>query len=438
MLEHAIDADEPGGQQGEVTPEDNGYYVPPMSAEALSGKDKAPKVKRFNRKMLIAMAVMGAVVITLAFAMGLQTPKPKAPEPVGATTKPPVPNAAVNALPSSYSEAIPTLGTPRPGDIGAVSAAGLSGEGAVSSATPRQLTPIEQYAQQLELDRLRDEDRARTATVSFANASGNESANSPAAAASINAASGFQERLLELAQRGQGTSLNGTASGSLNARDDANRQDEKAAFTESTREADFQLHASLQPPRSPYTVFAGTILPCVLTQGIDSDLPGQIGCMISQNVYDTVTGSHLLLPQGTKAIGTYDSRISYGQSRVLVVWTRLLRPDGSTLSLEGMPGTDLSGYAGLTGHVNNHYMRLLTGVVLGSVMGAAAQIAVGANSQSPSFSQLAVQGAGQNINEAGQQITRKNLNLQPTIEVAPGGRLNIFATKDLILPPWDG
>lgn len=173
-----------------------------------------------------------------------------------------------------------------------------------------------------------------------------------------------------------------------------------------------------------------------MTQGINSDLPGQIGCMISQNVYDTVTGRYLLLPQGTKAFGTYDSRIAYGQERVLVVWTRLLRPDGSTLSLEGMPGIDLSGYSGLTGHVNNHYLRLLAGVVLGSVLGASAQIAVGANSQNPSFAQLAIQGAGQNVNEAGQQITRKNLNIQPTIEVPPGGRLNIFATKDLILPPW--
>jgi type IV secretion system protein VirB10 len=173
-----------------------------------------------------------------------------------------------------------------------------------------------------------------------------------------------------------------------------------------------------------------------MTQGINSDLPGQIGCMISQNVYDTVTGRYLLLPQGTKAIGTYDSRVAYGQERVLVVWTRLLRPDGSTLSLEGMPGVDLSGYAGLTGKVNNHYVRLLAGVVLGSVLGASSQIAVGANSQNPGFAELAIQGAGQNINEAGQQITRKNLNIQPTIQVPPGGRLTIFATKDLILPPW--
>jgi type IV secretion system protein VirB10 len=103
-----------------------------------------------------------------------------------------------------------------------------------------------------------------------------------------------------------------------------------------------------------------------------------------------------------------------------------------------MPGTDLSGYAGLTGHVDNHYLRLLSGVVLGSVLGAAAQIGAGANNQNPAFSQLAVQGAAQNINQAGQQITRKNLQVQPTIEVPPGARLNIFATRDLVLPPYQG
>ena len=176
----------------------------------------------------------------------------------------------------------------------------------------------------------------------------------------------------------------------------------------------------------------------MMTQGINSDLPRQIGCMVSQNVYDTVTGRHLLIPQGTKATGTYDSRIAYGQSHVLVVWTRLLRPDGSWVSLEGMPGTDLSGYAGLTGPVNNHYLRLISGVVLGSIIGAGAQVGAGANNQNPSFSALAVQGAAQNINEAGQQVTRKNLQIQPTIEVRPGSRLNIFATKDLILPPYRG
>jgi len=371
-----------------------------------------------------------------AFWMGLQVPKAKPPAAAESSSKPPMPPVDVNALPGGYDAVVPSLGAPHPGDLGSVGTeVPGSAPNANATAAQHQLTPLEQYAQQAEIERLRNSDRARSAGVSFANAGGNDGSVASAVPAVAAGADQLQERLLDLAARPGGSGAPAT-SGNLTARDDANRQDDKADFVGKARDTDFTLHASVESPRSPYTLFAGTILPCVLTQGINSDLPGQIGCMISQNVYDTVTGRHLLLPQGTKAIGTYDSRIAYGQERVLVVWTRLLRPDGSTLSLEGMPGTDLSGFAGLTGHVNNHYVRLLAGVVLGSLIGASAQIATGANSQNPSFAALAVQGAGQNINEAGQQITRKNLNIQPTIEVPPGARLNIFATKDLILPPW--
>jgi type IV secretory pathway VirB10-like protein len=435
MLEHATgDTPEAPTPDAKTSgPQEEDFYTPPTAAERLTGDAKAPSVKRFNRKMLAAIAVVGSTVIAIAFTVGLQKPKPKAAEALATASKPPVPGAEVDALPSNYSGGVPDLGEARNGDLGAM---GSSSRGGYSNGTPRQLTPLEQYAQTTELDRLRNEDRARTATVSFVSAGSDASAQVPATSAGLDSAQGFQERLLDLAQRGPAATTAAPANASYSARDDANRQDDKNDFVSRNRGSDFELHERVEHPRSPYTLFAGTILPCVLTQGITSDLPGQIGCMISQNVYDTVTGQHLLLPQGTKAIGTYDSRVAYGQERVLVVWTRLLRPDGSTLSLDGMPGVDLSGYAGLTGHVNNHYLRLLGGVVLGSLIGASAQIAVGANSQNPSFAQLAIQGAGQNINEAGQQITRKNLNIQPTIEVPPGGRLNIFATKDLILPPW--
>ena len=432
MLEHAVDP--PPEQPSEPTagPPAADYYIPPHRPEPLTGNERAPRVKRFNRKMLAAMVVIGGGVVGAAFYVGLQSARKRPAEQTVANTKPPTANEHVNALPADYSDGIPQLGDPRLGELGAMSGSSQA-PAAASKSAPHQLSPLEQYAQQAELDRLRNEDRARTATVSFANAGGTDaSAGMPSTSSAGDIGQNFQERLLDLAERHGAPS----SSVSPSARDDANRQDDKAEFAERPRGSDFQLHAHLQPARSSDTLFAGTILPCVLTQGINSDLPGQIGCMISQNVYDTVTGQHLLVPQGTKVIGTYDSRVAYGQERVLVVWTRLLRPDGGTLSLEGMPGVDLSGYAGLTGDVNNHYLRLLSGVVLGSLIGASAQIAVGANSQNPTFAQLAIQGAGQNINEAGQQITRKNLSIQPTIEVRPGSRLNIFATKDIILPPW--
>jgi type IV secretion system protein VirB10 len=435
MLEHGTEPEIPSTPTGAPTaaPEET-FYIPPGRAEPLTGRGKPPGVKRFNRKMLIVMGAVASIVVTLALSVGLQRPKPKNAAASQTVSRTPAPNDAVNGLPATYADGIPQLGDPRPGDVGTLASpptntlTGLDAHGA-----PRTLSPVEQYAQQQELDRLHKEDAARTAGVSFTNAGGGEAGSeSPSG---LGAAPGFQERLLDLAQHG-GAPAPSPVTATYREEADPSGQSGKIEFAERPRGQDFNLHAKVEAPRSPNTLFAGTILPCVLTQGINSDLPGQIGCLISQNVYDTITGKLLLIPQGTRAIGTYDSHVAYGQDRVLVVWTRLLRPDGSTLSLEGMPGTDLSGYAGLTGHVNNHYLRLLSGVVLGSLIGASAQIATGANSQNPSFAALAVQGAGQNFNEAGQQITRKNLNIQPTIEVPPGARLNIFATKDLILPPW--
>ena len=433
MLEHTTEspnADPPPVGPGHAAADT--FYTPPGKPEPLNGRGKPPSVKRFNRKALLGLAAVAAIVITLAFAVGLQAPKQKPAPPAESTARLPTPNDSINELPNSYADMAPVLGLPRPGDLPAGTGITAASGASVSPVPPRPLTALEQYAQQQELDRLRREDTARGAGVAFANAE----APSAIASTTANDSTALQEKLLDLAGRSTGASAPSSTPASYREETDANGQESKNQFIKLKREYDFNLHEHVEAPRSPYTLFAGTVLPCVLTQGINSDLPGQIGCMISQNVYDTVTGQHLLVPQGTKAIGTYDSRVAYGQNRVLVVWTRLQRPNGSTLVLEGMPGTDLSGYAGLTGHVNNHYLRLLSGVVLGSLVGASAQIAIGANSQNPSFAALAAQGAGQNINEAGQQITRKNLNIQPTIEVPPGARLNIFASKDLVLPPW--
>jgi type IV secretion system protein VirB10 len=426
--------DQPTERADAPTPPDKEeeFYVPELAAEPLNGRAPAPNVKRFNRRTLALLGAVAALIVTLAFSVGLQRPTRKAASSADSAASSPLPGPVVSALPSSYQDygsasgrgQPPMLGEPRPGDAGGF---------AVFNGA-QALSPLEQYQRQQEMERLKREDQARISTVGFSGGGAGIEAGVTRAVGSVDpAAAVLSDRLLDVAER----SVAG-GGGGASARDDDNRQDDKARFAEKDRDTDFQLHHGVQYPRSPFTLFAGTLVPCVMSQGINSDLPGQIGCMVSQNVYDTVTGRHLLIPQGTKAIGTYDSRIAYGQSRVLVVWTRLLRPDGSWVSLEGMPGTDLSGYAGLTGSVNNHYLRLISGVVLGSIIGAGAQVGAGANNQNPSFSALAVQGAAQNINQAGQQITRKNLQIQPTIEVRPGSRLNIFATKDLILPPYRG
>uniref|UniRef100_C6DZ83 Conjugation TrbI family protein n=1 Tax=Geobacter sp. (strain M21) TaxID=443144 RepID=C6DZ83_GEOSM len=221
--------------------------------------------------------------------------------------------------------------------------------------------------------------------------------------------------------------------------DDQNLQGEKREFSRERQAELPYIKTTLIAPISQYEIKAGTILPATLITGINSDLPGQIVAQLRENVYDSVTGNHLLVPQGTRLIGEYDSKVAFGQERVLVIWTRLILPNGSSIGLEGMPGIDLSGYAGMTGKVNNHYGKLITGVVLGSVIGAGAQVAVGgqgAPNVPPSFGQLAVSGAAQNINQTAQRHTDKVLNMQPTIEVTPGDKINVFVTKDMILKPF--
>jgi len=309
--------------------------------------------------------------------------------------------------------------------------AASSGAGGTASLLGVQLTP-EQRAFQVRREQIqKDSINANRAPVAFEGKEVRSQDQAPAREVGPNPPdlSGVT-RMLDRLPGGLGTA---------GSDDDQNRQAEKKGFTRESRDDFPYLKTSLLTPISQYEVKAGSIIPGVLLTGINSDLPGQITAQVRENVYDTVSGRYLLIPQGARLIGEYDSKISYGQERVLVVWTRIIMPNGNSIGLEGMPGVDLSGYAGTGGTVNNHYGKLVTGVVLGSVIGAGAQVATGgqgAPNVPPSFGQLAVAGAATNLNQAGQQITQRNLNVQPTIEISPGQKINVFLTKDMILRPY--
>jgi type IV secretion system protein VirB10 len=190
-------------------------------------------------------------------------------------------------------------------------------------------------------------------------------------------------------------------------------------------------------PRSPYEVKAGTIIPTTLITGIDSDLPGQIIGQVRENVYDTVTGNYLLIPQGSRLIATYDSMVGFGQERVLVCWNRLIRPDGLSIGLECMPGVDLAGYAGFADQVDNHWWRILSGVALGTLLSATAQRSQGdVSGFQPTFPQLWASNVANSLNTAGQQLTQKNLQIQPTLKVRPGFTVNVLVSKDIIVGPY--
>jgi type IV secretion system protein VirB10 len=219
---------------------------------------------------------------------------------------------------------------------------------------------------------------------------------------------------------------------------DPNMQERKDDFLDKTGSGSAEyLEKTLTLPLSPYEVKAGTVIPTVLITGINSDLPGKVVGQVRENVYDSVSGSYLLIPQGSRLIASYDSMVAWGQERVLVCWQRLIRPDGSSMTLECMPGIDLSGYAGFADEVDNHWWKIITGAALSSLLAATAQRSQGdVTSFQPTLPQVWASNAAGQINQAGQQLTQKNLQIQPTIAVRPGFSVNVLVSKDIVLPPY--
>jgi type IV secretion system protein VirB10 len=194
-----------------------------------------------------------------------------------------------------------------------------------------------------------------------------------------------------------------------------NGQDRKLAFVNAAVDRRTTTPDRLASPPSPYVVQAGTVIPAALITGMQSDLPGQITAQVTENVYDTPTGRSLLIPQGARLLGVYDSQVSFGQSRILLVWTRLILPNGYSIVLERQPGADATGRAGL---------ELALGTELGS------------DQNESDIARALRRGTGDTVNQAGQQIVRRNLNVQPTLTVRPGLPVRVLVNRDLVLGPY--
>jgi type IV secretory pathway VirB10-like protein len=190
----------------------------------------------------------------------------------------------------------------------------------------------------------------------------------------------------------------------------------------------------IQDPVSPYEVLAGSIIAASLITGIKSDLPGEITAQVTENVYDTVTGRTLLIPQGARLIGTYDSVVAFGQSRALLVWQRIIMPDGSSVLIDNLPAADAAGYSGLEDEVDYHTWQLLKGIALSTLLGVGGQVTFG--TQDSNLVQAIRESTQESTNRAGQRIVEKNLNVQPTITVRPGWPLRVVVHKDLVLRPY--
>lgn len=215
---------------------------------------------------------------------------------------------------------------------------------------------------------------------------------------------------------------------------DQNGQDRKLAFLNAEVDDDIYSSHTLQDPASPYQLMAGTIISASLITGLNSDLPGRVIAQVTENVFDTPTGQYLLVPQGARIIGAYDSEISFGQERALVVWQRIVMPDGSSIVIDNLPATDTAGYAGLEDEVDFHTWRLLKGIALSTLLGVGTELTVG---DDESDLVKAIRGSAQDsANQAGQKITERNLNIQPTITIRHGWPLRIIVHKDIVLRPY--
>ncbi len=214
--------------------------------------------------------------------------------------------------------------------------------------------------------------------------------------------------------------------------------DERDAFLTSAASASRdRIFAARQDDASPYELHAGSVIPAVLLTGINADLPGTIVAQVRNDVFDSVTGRYLLIPRGTRLVGTYDNRIVQGQRRVLVAWTRLLYPDGSSVDLLGMPGTDEAGYAGFGANVDEHLNKVFTSALLLSIIGAGAQLSQPQQSSSlyaaPSVGQTIAGAVGQQIGNTSIQLTQRQLEVPPTLQVAAGYLFNVLVDRDIVL-----
>lgn len=237
-----------------------------------------------------------------------------------------------------------------------------------------------------------------------------------------------------------GGSTGGAGFSAASGADDPNGQGAKAAFLRQPPTTSDYLVSNRESAVSPYELRAGAVIPAVMVSGINSDLPGQIIGQVAENVYDTATGAYLLIPQGAKLVGTYDNAVTYGQSRVLVVWNRIIFPDASSLDINGMAGADQGGYSGFSDQVNNHYVRIFGSALLLSLFSAGIQLSqpqASSSSNGTYTSQQIIAGAvGQQLGNTGSRVIERNLNIAPTLEIRPGYLFNVMVTKDIVVKPY--
>lgn len=382
---------------------------PPRSdPQAFQLRGDPPRVMRLSRKALAVMGIAAGLGIGGSLFYALKPAGEKEAKELYSTESRAT-SETITSAPKDYGQA-PRLGPPLPGDLGGpIVSAQQRGENVPVppvGAQPDARAQAEEAARQRAIQ---ERDTARTSGVFLGGGGASAGAALPQMAAAPEAPAAPQS--IEAAQGDQAA--------------------KRAFMTQASGQRTVSVER-LAAPVSPNIVQAGSIIPAALVTGIRSDLPGQITAQVTANVYDSLTGHILLIPQGARLIGEYDSEIAAGQTRVLLAWDRLILPDGRSIGLERQPGADPAGFAGLQDRVNQHWGNLLKAAAISTLLGIGAEL--GAD-EDDDLTRALRRGSQDTINQSGQQIVRRQLNVQPTLTIRPGHPLRVILTRDLVLEP---
>ena len=380
-------------------------------------------VLRLSRRVLIGGASVVAIGIVAIMALAMTPPSPKAADQAAPETAPrhtPVAADALNALPKDYT-GVPKLGPPLPGDFGRPVLAQAAPEGVssiTSAAGPTGPVPVNpQDTERVQADQVRA--TARASQLFF-----QQAASRPDDPGTTTAAPAQPESIANLLG----------ALGMPQPTQTTSEPERKAAFLDRASDRQVVSDARLSEPMSPYMLTTGSVVPAALITGLQSDIPGQVLAQVTEDIHDSVTGQFLLIPRGSRLIGQYDNAITFGQSRILLVWSRLILPNGKSLGLDKLSAADAGGYAGLQDKVDYHWAGILNAAAVSTLLG------IGAQSGTPDSDGTLVRairdGAGDSINRAGQQIVERQLNVQTTITIRPGIPVRVILTRDLVLEPY--
>ncbi|WP_440131599.1 TrbI/VirB10 family protein [Agrobacterium burrii] len=357
-----------------------------------------PRVTRLSRKMLAGVGAVALLGIGGALIYALQTRDMSGNgEELYSTENRPTADGLAG-LPRDYTG--PVLGPALPGDLGGPI---LDAQNRGQPVTPPAMaTPTRDPAEER---RLAEEEAARLSTVFLQ--SGQRTTTTP------------------------GSNMPGLAGLDLGGQPAT--QDRHTAFLNGPVDRQTVAIDRIMEPASPYILQAGAVIPAAMITGIRSDLPGQITAQVTENVYDSPTGALLLIPQGTRIIGQYDAGVQFGQRRVLLVWNRLILPNGRSIVLERQPGADASGYAGLEDGVDYHWWDLMKAAGLSTLLGIGTELATDDEDR---LIRAIRDGAQDTINQAGKQIVQRQLQVAPTLTIRPGFPVRVIVTRDLVLEPY--